>query len=132
MTQPTHSEQSMRSERTMRSEHAMSSMESCIEACNHCHQVCLQTAMNLCLETGGKHVEAEHFRLMMNCAEICQTSANFQLGSSSFSQRLCAICAEVCEACAADCRKIGGMDECVEACRQCADSCRQMAGSAQH
>ena len=37
-------------------EHAM---QACIEACIHCHQVCLQTAMNHCLKTGGKHVEAE-------------------------------------------------------------------------
>lgn len=107
--------------------HTEYAMQACIEACSHCHQVCLQTAMNHCLETGGKHVEADHFRLMMNCAEICQTSANFQLSSSHFQQRLC----EVCEACAADCEKIGGMDECVKACKKCAESCRKMA-SAQH
>ncbi|MGZ5007591.1 MAG: four-helix bundle copper-binding protein [Methylobacter sp.] len=132
MTQQTHSEQSMRSERTMRPEHAMRSMESCIQACTHCAQVCLQTAMNFCLQTGGKHVEAEHFRLMMSCAQICQTSANFQLSNSAFSNRLCAVCAEVCETCAADCRSIGDMNECVEACQQCAESCRQMASGAQH
>lgn len=111
--------------------HTDQAMQACIEACSHCHQVCLQTAMNHCLKTGGKHVEAEHFRLMMSCAEICQTSANFQLSSSHFSHRLCEVCAEVCEACGADCEKIGGMDECVEACEQCAESCRKMA-SAQH
>jgi len=102
-------------------------MQACIEACSRCHQVCLQIAMNHCLKTGGKHIEAEHFRLMISCAEICQTSANFQLGSSHFQHRLCEICAEVCEACATDCEKIGGMDECVEACRDCADSCLKMA-----
>ncbi|WP_432744832.1 four-helix bundle copper-binding protein [Methylobacter sp. G7] len=113
------------------SSHTDQAMQACIEACNHCHQVCLQTAMNHCLKTGGKHIEAEHFRLMMNCAEICQVSANFQLSSSHFSHRLCEVCTEVCEACAADCEKLGGMDECVEACEQCAESCRKMA-SAQH
>jgi hypothetical protein len=107
------------------------SMQSCIEACTHCYQVCLQTAMNHCLNMGGKHVEAEHFRLMMNCAEICQMSANFQLSSSQFSHHLCAVCAEVCDACAMDCEKIGGMDECVVACERCADSCREMT-SVQH
>lgn len=131
MTQPTYSEPSMRSERSMRSMHSENAMQSCIDACNDCHQVCLQTAMNHCLNTGGKHVEPEHFRLMMSCAEICQTSANFQLSNSPFSHRLCAVCAEVCEACAADCRKIGSMDECAEVCERCADSCRQMA-SVQH
>ncbi|WP_024297779.1 four-helix bundle copper-binding protein [Methylomicrobium lacus] len=105
------------------SEHAT---QACIEACSHCHQVCLATAMNHCLEAGGKHVKPKHFRLLMNCAEICQTSANFQLSSSQFSHHLCAVCAEVCEACATDCEKIGGMEECVEACKECAESCRQM------
>lgn len=107
--------------------HTEHTMQDCIAACNHCHQVCLQTAMNHCLETGGKHVEVAHFRLMMNCAEICQTSFNFQLSNSQFQHRLCEICAEICEACADDCEKIGDMDECVKACRACAESCRQMA-----
>lgn len=111
--------------------HTKHTTQTCIEACSRCHQVCLQTAMDYCLKTGGKHVEAEHFRLMMNCAEICQTSANFQLSRSHFQHRLCEVCAGICEACAADCEKIGGMDECVEACRNCAESCREMA-SARH
>lgn len=131
MTQTIYSEHGTRPEHSMHAMHAEHSMESCIQACNQCHQICLQTAMNYCLNTGGKHVEPEHFRLIMSCAEICQTSANFQLSNSSFSNRLCAVCAEVCEACAADCRRIGGMDECVQACENCSASCRQMA-SAQH
>jgi hypothetical protein len=103
------------------------SLQDCIAACSHCHQVCLQTAMNHCLEAGGKHVEAAHFRLILNCAEICQTSANFQLSSSAFHHRVCEVCAEICEACALSCEEIGGMEACVKSCRACAESCRQMA-----
>jgi hypothetical protein len=108
-------------------DHKKHCMQSCIEVCSHCHQVCLHTALGHCLNTGGKHVEAEHFRLMMSCAEICQASANFQLGNSAFHQRVCGVCAEICEACAVSCEKIGSMDECVKACRDCAESCRHMA-----
>jgi len=104
-------------------------MARCIEACQHCHNTCLQTAMSLCLETGGEHLEPEHFRLMMNCAEICQTAANFMLSASAVHERLCQIGAEVCDACADSCDEIGGMDDCVKACRDCAESCRQMATS---
>ncbi len=104
-----------------------SGMQSCIDACSHCHQICLQTAMNHCLTTAGKHVEPEHFRLMMDCAAICQMSANFQLSGSSFSKQLCGVCADVCEACAKSCEAIGGMDECVAACQSCAKSCHSMA-----
>jgi len=108
-------------------DHSGQSMQDCIEACSYCHQVCLQTAMNHCLEAGGKHVEADHFKLMISCAEICQASVNFQLINSPFHRRLCALCADVCEACALDCEKVGGMDKCVTACKACAESCRKMA-----
>lgn len=111
---------------------SFSSMQSCIENCNRCAQVCLQTAMNQCLEMGGRHVEPEHFRLMMNCAEICQLSANFMLSSSRFHDRTCEVCAEICEACAMDCDSIGDMEECASTCRECAESCRQMTSMVRH
>jgi hypothetical protein len=102
-------------------------MQACIDACNHCHETCLHTAMNHCLVVGGKHVEANHFRLMINCAEICQTSINFMLSGSILHQKVCAVCAEICDACAKSCEQIGDMEDCVKTCRECADSCRKMA-----
>ncbi|MGH8762897.1 MAG: four-helix bundle copper-binding protein [Nitrosospira sp.] len=102
-------------------------MQSCIDTCSQCHQMCLEAAMNHCLETGGKHTEAGHFRLMINCAEMCQTSANFMLTGSDFSDRTCAICADICEACADSCEQVGGMEDCVETCRECARRCREMS-----
>ncbi len=101
-------------------------MQSCVDISLRCHHICLQTAMNHCLETGGKYVEAEHFRLLMNCAEICQTCANFQLSSSAFCVQICKLCADVCEACANNCDRVGGMESCVKACRDCAECCRTM------
>ena len=105
-------------------------MQNCIAECLRCYQTCRQDAMNHCLETGGKHVEPEHFRLMTSCAEICRTAADFMLTHSSLHGATCAACAEVCEACAESCARIGGMEECVEACRRCADSCQKMAAAA--
>ena len=104
-------------------------MQAGIDACSQCHETCLHTAMTHCLETGGKHVEVGHYRLMINCAEICQTSANFMLGGSSFHHKICAVCAEICDACASSCERVGGMEDCVKACRECAESCRKMAGT---
>lgn len=102
-------------------------MQNCIEECLNCHRICLQEAMNHCLETGGKHLEPTHFRLMMNCAEICQTSANFMLSGSQYHKLTCDACAQICEACAQSCEQVGDMEECVQACRSCAESCRKMA-----
>lgn len=89
-------------------------------------------AMGHCLELGGEHVEAVHFRLMLTCAEVCQTSANLQLSGSSFSQQMCELCAQVCDACADSCRKLEGMEDCVRACEACAASCRRMGTSMHH
>ncbi len=104
-----------------------SEMQECIQACLDCHAICLREAMNHCLTQGGKHTEPTHFRLMLNCAELCQTSANFMLSHSDWHSDLCALCADVCDACARSCEEVGEMDECVAACRACSESCRQMA-----
>lgn len=107
--------------------HMSAEMQQCIDNCTNCHQTCLQMAMNHCLEMGGKHTEPDHFKLMMACAEICQTSANFMLIGTPHHKHVCAECAEICEECASDCERIGDMEKCVEACRKCAGTCRQMA-----
>lgn len=111
----------------MNHEMSTNEMQKCIENCQQCHVVCLQTTMNHCLELGGAHVAPEHMRLMLNCAEICQTSANFMLSNSPVSRAVCQACAVVCKACADSCEQIGEMTACVEACRRCATSCEMMA-----
>ena len=103
--------------------------QSCIDACSACYQTCLSMAMGHCLDQGGRHVEAAHFRLMLGCAEVCQTSANLQLSGSSFTKDMCQLCADMCDACAESCRTLDGMDDCVLACLTCAASCRHMAGT---
>lgn len=108
--------------------HLSTDMKACIEACLRCYSMCLGTAMNHCLETGGEHTEPNHFRLMLACAEICRTSAHFMLINTKLHKRTCSECATICETCAADCEAIGGMDECADECRRCAESCRRMAG----
>jgi hypothetical protein len=82
--------------------------------------------MHMCLEMGGRHVEPVHFRVMMNCAQLCQTAADFMLSRSPFHAQLCALCAEICDACGDSCEAVGGMPQCVEVCRSCAESCRQV------
>lgn len=108
------------------------SQKDCLDACQRCGELCLQTAMTHCLEVGGQHVQPEHFRLMINCAELCQTTANFILSQSSLHGAVCAACAEVCTACADSCEQIGDMDECVRACRTCANQCEAMGAMVPH
>lgn len=103
-------------------------MESCIAECKNCHDVCLETVAH-CLEMGGDYAEVNHIRLLLDCAEICQTSANFMVRGSDLHGYTCATCAEVCERCARECDRFDDdfMKQCAEACRSCAESCRKMA-----
>lgn len=107
-------------------------METCIERCEESHRICLET-VQYCLQLGGKHAEPAHVRLLMDCAQICATSADFMIRGSDMHGYTCAACAAVCERCAQDCEQFADdeqMQRCARACRDCAESCRQMASTA--
>jgi hypothetical protein len=109
--------------------HRSSEMEDCIKNCSDCHDVCLGTVTH-CLQKGGRHAEAQHIRLLMDCSQICHTSGDFMLRASDLHYLTCGVCAEVCERCAQDCESMADdaqMRACAEACRRCAESCRRMA-----
>jgi len=104
-------------------------MLQCIQNCQICHTTCLQTVPH-CLGKGGAHADPNHIRLLLDCVEICQTSADFMIRGSDLHPHTCRACAIVCERCAEDCARLGDDDQmraCAEACRHCAESCRKMA-----
>lgn len=106
------------------------STDECIQNCLECHRVCLET-VTYCLKLGNAHAEPQHIGLLLDCAEICRTSADFMIRGSELHQLTCGVCAEVCGRCATDCEQTGADDAhlkaCAEVCRRCAESCRQMA-----
>ena len=130
----------------------MPTMQECIENCTRCHNVCLET-FNYSLWLGGRYNESVHLRLLLDCADICRTSADFMLRGSDLHRKTCETCAIVCENCAQDCERYtttgegsgapmskhsgppqvnkGNVDEqmkyCAEVCRQCAKTCKEMA-----
>ena len=110
--------------------HMTSQMQECIEHCTKCHNICVETISH-CLMLGGEHASADHIRLLMDCAEICDVSADFMLRGSHRHERVCGVCSEVCRDCASECERMARGDEtmmrCAEMCRQCAESCRQMS-----
>ncbi len=100
----------------------------CIDACEACHRICLQMAMNQCLDQGGEHVESGHFRALAVCADVCRTTADAMLSSFAYHELLCEACSRVCRRCAESCESVGGMQECVDACQRCADACDRITG----
>ncbi len=109
-----------------------SEMQQCIENCTDSHRICMETITH-CLQMGGKHAESGHIRLMLDCAEMCQTSADFMMRGSELYPRTCAVCADICERCAEDCERVDRSDvqmrNCTDFCRRCAESCRLMASA---
>lgn len=107
--------------------------QQCLDDCLECHRACTETVV-YCLQMGGALAAPDHIRLMLDCAEICQTSAGFMLRHSPLHDRVCAASADICERCAANCDGMAdddpAMRECAETCRRCARSCREMAGAA--
>lgn len=106
------------------------SISQCITTCSDCHRICLETLAH-CLAKGGKHVEAKHIQLLMDCAEICGTCVNFMARGSAHHAHICKECAEICKACEESCASIGDAEcnKCAEACRKCAAECGSMATS---
>jgi hypothetical protein len=104
-------------------------MKKCIEACQKCHNACLQMSMSHSQESGGPHLEPAHFRLMVDCAAVCQFAADFMLRGSHFLDQTCQLCAGICDLCAQACEQAGGMADCAQACRRSADGCRKVIES---
>jgi hypothetical protein len=104
-------------------------MLACIQNCQDCHRACLQT-LTYCMGLGGRHAMPEHLRLLMDCADICATSAAFMLRASPLHAHTCGACAPVCAACADDCAAMADdlrMKALADTCRHCAESCEAMA-----
>ena len=106
--------------------HMSADMTQCLANCSASHDLCLTTVAR-CLQMGGAHAEVAHITLLLDCAQICDTSADAMRRHSAHSPTICRACADICRACADSCDKVG-MTECAAACRKCAESCTRMAG----
>ncbi len=101
----------------------------CIEECLNCHVVCTMTVQH-CLASGGDLAEVNLTGILLDCAELCQVSANFMLRGSPYHPLTCGACAELCRSCEEACRAASHDDEqldhCAEVCATCAELCESM------
>ena len=101
----------------------------CIQNCQDCHRACLQT-FAWCLKRGGRYADPDLLRNLLDCADICLTSATFMIRASDLHVHTCAACAAVCQHCADACAALADeprMRAVADTCQHCADSCRAMA-----
>jgi hypothetical protein len=107
---------------------AMNQKKRCIQDCLDCHRACQEMAS--CLQAEGMQADAKHVQWLLDCATICQASADFMAGDSDLQERFCGACGELCLRCAQECERFESdvrMKACIDACHRCSESCRQMA-----
>lgn len=115
-------------ERMQGSEVTISEVRKCIKDSIDCYQTCTET-ITRCLTMGGKHAELEHVNLLVDCAKMCNTNADFMIRNSPYYSQTCGMTADICDECADSCDRFDEdfMKDCANMCKRCAESCREMA-----
>lgn len=103
-------------------------LSDCIDACLSAHRSCTEAVIHG-MQQGGAAAEWELNQLLLDCADINETAADFMLRSSRLHHLTCQVAAEVSDRCATACEKLAQEDrllkETAEACRRAATNCRK-------
>jgi len=99
-------------------------LNQCADACLDAHKTALQT-LKFCLRRGGAHAETPHLLRLLECAQLCDTCAEFCVDDSMQAVPVAGACARVCEECSRDCERFEEpeLKQCAEICRYAARCC---------
>ncbi len=104
-------------------------MRDSIDACERAHRTCTETAIHA-MQQGGPLAEWSLVQVLLDAADITETTADFLLRSSRLHPLICRAAAEVADKCADACEPHAGQDlrmkECAESCRRAATHCRKL------
>lgn len=112
-------------------DHADTEIQRSIDICLAAHRACVN-AIGYCVEKNDEQLTSGLLRILMDAAEITQTTANFMLRGSTLHDLACNFCCEVAEKCAWQCERFeedSVMKACAAACRRAADACRAHTGA---
>jgi hypothetical protein len=101
-----------------------------LEAFRVCRRACLD-AVRRALDAEGPELDDAQLGLLLDGAEVCETTIRFRRRNSPLHPRVCAACVDICERCAGLCETLADdsvMRACGDACRRCAAICRQLVG----
>lgn len=101
--------------------------ERCIDALQACYAVCMRSVSYGYVKESGP-LQEEHVRLMIDCAEMCQTAANFLIRESDHYLRICREAAEICKDLVSSCEGVDGMEGILSICDECVSACRVIVG----
>lgn len=101
----------------------------CIDACLTAHRLCLGTAATHGLGMGGQHASPRHMNLLLDCAAMCQSTADFAIRRSEMTGFVAGLCSHICKICGDECDEFAddSMRECAKACHHCARECLNLS-----
>jgi hypothetical protein len=110
-------------------------MDECVQYCMECHRACTRTVTHLiALEDDTEPADARQLTLLLDCAQLSATCADFMIRASEFSTMIGGLCAEVCRSCKQVCEGLEAADavaqECAAACGRCANACARASAAA--
>lgn len=110
-------------------------LRACIEACVSTSQTCTACA-DACLSENVVEDLTRCIRTDLDCADICQTTANVLSRHTGFdanvTRAIVGACAVACAACADECGQHTEHEHCrvcAEACRNCRRACDELLSS---
>ncbi len=95
-------------------------MQQCAQDCLNCHAACTQAA-----EKYRQSGDQSHAYMLLDCGDMCLTTAHFLEHNSLLYGYVCQACAQVANHCANMCEQMGDADS-ANACRNCAESCQNL------
>ena len=99
-----------------------------LEVFRVCRRACLDAGRRA-IDDDGSTLSDTQMGILLDDAEVCETTIRFRRRNSTLHPRMCAACVEVCERCAELCQAFAAdavMRACGAASRRCADVCRQL------
>jgi len=98
-------------------------------ACLRAHQAC-EEAVAQALRADQSGGVDERVGALLDCADVCRTTATFIRRGSPLAGRTAGIAADLCERAAEACAPFAGdgaLAACAQTCRRCAAWCRRLA-----
>jgi hypothetical protein len=111
------------------SPHLNDDMKAAIEACQACHEACMETTAKLRMRGPGDNGQ---IGALLDCADLCRLAASFLTRDSPLHAMACALCADACQRAARDCARVDDDDvrRTADTCRRTGDRCRRLAAAA--
>jgi hypothetical protein len=103
----------------------------CLDACAECGQRLRALAREGARAAKGSDAERARWRLLLDCAELCEATVNFLQGESVFLPQLTEACMHLCDECATELDTVRG-DPAVAAAAAAARACSRACHALRH